>query len=370
LITDNATIKTWFHHLQDEADAAFLYGILAGKEKNENKKKIYSQLSEVEEKHKRVWIELLKKNNIEVNNLKPSLKARLFAKIASKAGTGFLSKMMLREEGLEVKSYLGLYNSSSSEQTKDIALRLAKDSAEHSGRLTTLLETEGESWHKAESGGLLRNIIYGFNDGLTANFGLIAGIIGADVEHSIVLISGLSGMLADALSMGSSGYLAAVSEKEVYENEKRMEADEIRLMPELETEELSLIYRSKGMDKDSADKLSKEIISNPELALKEKVREELGISESRTSPFKEGMITGVSTAIGAMIPVFPFIFFEGTVAVWISFAISMAAHFIVGAARSAFTGRGIFRSGFDMFAVGIGVAVIGYFIGEMISKMF
>lgn len=369
-ITDKKILKTWFHHLQDETDAAFLYKILAGREVNENKKRIYTQLSEVEEKHKSVWLDLLKKNNITVKNLKPSAKANIFGKLASGFGTGFLSKMMLREEGLEVKSYLGLYNSSSSEQTKDIALRLAKDSAEHSGKLTELLESEGESWHKAESGGLLRNVIYGFNDGLTANFGLLAGVIGADVEHSIVLISGLSGMLADALSMGSSGYLAAVSESEVYENEKKMEADEIRLMPELETEELSLIYQSKGMDKDSADKLSVEIISNPELALKEKVREELGISESSSSPLREGWITGVATAIGALIPVFPFLFFEGKAAVWISFSISMASHFFVGAARSAFTGRGIFRSGFDMFAVGIGVAVIGYFIGEMISKLF
>lgn len=369
-LTDKKTLKTWYHHLQDETDAAFLYKILADKEYNDNKKKIYIQLSEVEEKHKSVWLELLRKNNIEFKNLKPSAKAIIFGKIASRFGTGFLSKMMLREEGLEVKSYLGLYNSSSSEQTKDIALRLAKDSAEHSGKLTALLESEGESWHKAESGGLLRNVIYGFNDGLTANFGLLADVIGADADHSVVLISGISGMIADALSMGSSGYLAAVSESEVYENEKKMEADEIRLMPELESEELSLIYQSKGMNKSAADTLAGEIIRNPELALKEKVREELGISESKTSPLREGWITGLATAIGALIPVFPFLFFNGASAVWISFSVSMAAHFIVGGARSTFTGRGIFRSGFDMFAVGIGVAVIGYFIGEMISQLF
>lgn len=361
-------MSVWYHHLQDEADAAYLYKILSRLEKNQRKSKIYLQLSEVEERHKTVWLELLKKNNIDPGKTGPSFKARMFRIIAERFGPGLLSKMMLREEGLEVKSYLGLYNNSDSSQTKDIALQLAKDSAEHSGKLSELLDQEGESWHQTGSGGLLRNVIYGFNDGLTANFGLIAGVIGANVQPHIILISGISGMLADSLSMASSGYLAAVSEREVYEHEKNMEADEIRLMPELEAEEMSLIYQAKGMKKEEADILGAKILEDPELALQESVREELGIIESDTSPFREGWITGIATAVGALIPVSPFFVFEGSTAVIISFTVSMLAHFIVGAARSFFTGRGIFRSGFDMFIVGMGIAVVGYFIGELISK--
>ena len=365
---DKDTLEIWNHHLQDEADAAYLYRILGRLEKNENKSRIYTQLAEVEDKHKEVWLDLFMKNNIKTGEPKPSGKAKFYGWFANRFGTGLISKIMLREEGLEVKSYLGLYNQSESSQTKDIALQLAKDSAEHSGKLTTLLESEGESWHQIESGGMLRNIIYGFNDGLTANFGLIAGVIGANVQPHIILLTGISGMFADALSMGSSGYLAAVSQGEVYEHEKKMEAEEIRLMPELEAEELSLVYQAKGMNKEDAQRLADEIIKNPELALKESVREELGISENATSPFREAWITGLATAIGALIPVAPFFFLEGSAAIWTSFTISMIAHFVVGAARSAFTGRGIFRSGMDMFVVGIGIAVIGYFIGELISR--
>lgn len=365
---DKDTLEIWNHHLQDEADAAYLYRILGRLEKNENKSRIYAQLAEVEDKHKEVWLDLFMKNNIKTGEPKPSGKAKFYGWFADRFGTGLISKIMLREEGLEVKSYLGLYNQSNSTQTKDIALQLAKDSAEHSGKLTTLLESEGESWHQIESGGMLRNIIYGFNDGLTANFGLIAGVIGANVQPHIILLTGISGMFADALSMGSSGYLAAVSQGEVYEHEKKMEAEEIRLMPELEAEELSLVYQAKGMNKEDAQRLADEIIKNPELALKESVREELGISENAASPFREAWITGLATAIGALIPVAPFFFLEGSAAIWTSFTISMIAHFVVGAARSAFTGRGIFRSGMDMFVVGIGIAVIGYFIGELISR--
>jgi predicted membrane protein (TIGR00267 family) len=277
--------------------------------------------------------------------------------------------MMLEEEGTEVKSYLSLYNKSGETATKEIAKRLALDSAEHSGKLSELLDKEGESWHKISSGGMLRNVVYGFNDGLTANFGLIAGVIGASVEAHIILLSGVAGMIADALSMGSSGYLAAVSEREVYENEKKMEAEEIALMPDLEAEELALIYEAKGITKEEARKMAFDIIKNPEMALKESVREELGISESLTSPFKEGWVTGLATAVGSLIPVAPFFFLSGTAAIVVSFTISMLSHFAVGAARSFFTGRGIFRSGLDMFVVGFGVAGVGYLIGILISRL-
>jgi len=365
---DNKTKSIWLYHLQDETDAAYLYRTLAELEKDEHKRELYGQLSEVEERHKDAWLDLLKKNDLDNFKPKPSLKAKFNSWVSKRIGPGLLSRMMLEEEGFEVKSYLGLYSSSSEDDTKEIALRLAKDSAEHSSRLSELQGKEGESWHKIGSGGMVRNIVYGFNDGLTANFGLIAGVIGASVGSHVILLSGIAGMIADALSMGSSGYLAAKSEREVYEHEEKMEADEIRMMPELEAEELALLYEAKGISKIEAKKLASEVIQNPELALKEQVREELGISENTVSPLREGWVTGLATAIGSFIPVAPFLFLSGPAAIWIAFSIAMLAHFGVGAARSFFTGRGVIRSGFDMFIVGMGVAAVGYIVGELIAK--
>ncbi len=365
---DKQTISTWKYHLQDEIDAAFLYRILAGLINNEKRKKIYLQLASVEDKHVEAWRDLLLKNNVKIKNEEPTTKAKILVWFSNRFGTSLLTRMMLQEEATEVKSYLGLYKSNPEGQTKDIALRLARDSAEHANKLMDTDDVGEEPWHSSESGGILRNVVYGFNDGLTANFGLIAGVIGASAAPHLILISGLAGLIADALSMGSSGYLAAVSEKEVFEHEKRMEKDEIKFMPELETEELALIYETKGMNSEDAKRLAVEAMKNPEQVLEEKIREELGIVESPQSPLKEGWITGLATAIGALIPVFPFFFWSGTPAIVVSFIISMTAHFGVGAARSFFTGRGIFRSGFDMFVVGFGVAAVGYFIGELILK--
>jgi predicted membrane protein (TIGR00267 family) len=123
------------------------------------------------------------------------------------------------------------------------------------------------------------------------------------------------------------------------------------------------------MDRDSAFRIATQVMADPERMLAEQVQEELGISEPATSPLREAWITGLATAIGALIPVLPFFFMAGRSAVVVSFAISMLSHWLVGAARSVFTGRGVFRSGLDMFVVGLGVAVVGYYVGEWIGRL-
>jgi VIT1/CCC1 family predicted Fe2+/Mn2+ transporter len=169
--------------------------------------------------------------------------------------------------------------------------------------------------------------------------------------------------------MGSSGYLAAKSEREVFDHEIAMEREEIRLMPELEQEELSLLYQAKGIPAAQADALAAEVMSDPERALKEKVQEELKIGEASSTPFREAWVTGLATAVGALIPVAPFLVSLSEWAIWTSFAVAMLSHFAVGAARSVFTGRGVIRSGMDMFIVGLGVAGVGYLLGEVLVKV-
>ena len=261
------------------------------------------------------------------------------------------------------------WRSSAPGPAKDAALALAKEEAAHAEALGGLVGTRGEPWHRAQSGGFLRNVVYGFNDGLTANFGLVAGVIGANVAPHVLLVTGLAGMIADALSMGSSGYLAAKSERELYEHEIAMEAEEIRVMPEVEAEELALLYEAKGIEPGEARRRADQLMRDPERALAEKVREELKIAEQRTTPLNEGVVTGTATAVGALIPVAPFLVLGGTTAMAASFAIAMASHFVVGAARSVFTGRSVFRSGIDMFLVGVGVAAVGYVVGGLVAKL-
>src|SRR5213594_3239698 len=369
---DNTTLHNWLHHWQDEYDAAYLYLVLAGQESDQKKKEIYIKLAGVEERHTQMWEKLLGEHGHPVPSdaAQPSLNARFMAWLGRRFGPRYLLPLLLREEGREVKGYMDLHEQSRLDDARDISLKLAKESAAHAETLAHLAGRASEPWHRTESGGYLRNVVYGFNDGLTANFGLVAGVLGAAAAPHIVLVSGIAGMIADALSMGASGYLAAKSEQEVYAHEIAMEKEEIRLMPEVEEEELALVYQTKGVEAGIARQMAAELMRDPARALDEQVREELKIGEAHATPFKEGWLTGASTAIGAFIPVAPFLVFSGHTAAWTAFTIAMFSHFAVGAARSVFTGRGVLRSGIDMFAVGLGVAGVGYVVGDVVAKIF
>jgi VIT1/CCC1 family predicted Fe2+/Mn2+ transporter len=366
---DHKTLDRWLDHWQDEADAAYLYLALAGQEPDPAKKDVYIKLAGVEERHVHVWEQLLAEQGHAVGRARPSLNARLRAWFGRRFGPRYLLPLLLREEGQEVKGYLRLHRESGLAGARDLSLILAKESAAHAETLADLTGAGGEPWHRTASGGFLRNVVYGFNDGLTANFGLVAGVVGAEVPTHIVLVSGIAGMIADALSMGASGYLAAKSEQEVYAHEIAMEKDEIQLMPEVELDELALVYQAKGIESGAARQMAADVMRDPDRALGEQVREELKIGEAHATPLKEGWVTGTATAVGALIPVAPFLVFTGPTAAWISFTIAMLSHFAVGGARSVFTGRGVIRSGLDMLAVGLGVAVVGYFVGDLVAKL-
>lgn len=366
-------IHSFEHHWQDEADAAYLYRILAEAESDEKKKDIYSRLAEVEDRHVVVWGDLMTSHGHPPKTFEPSGRAKLLARIGRVFGPGFLLPMLLQEEGREVKAYLEMHRATPlGAPGGGEALTLAKESAEHATTLAGIAGKSGEPWHRTESGGFLRNVVYGFNDGLTANFGLVAGVIGAATtdQHAAIVVAGVAGAIADALSMGSSGFLAAKSEREVYDYEIAMEKDEIALMPEIERDELALIYEAKGMDRAQANMLATQIMADPARMLQEQVQEELKIGEQTISPLREGWVTGVATAFGAAIPVFPFFFTSGRPAIILSFGVSMLSHFLVGAARSVFTGRSVFRSGLDMFVVGLGVAIVGYYVGNLVGGFF
>src|SRR5439155_23951652 len=126
----------------------------------------------------------------------------------------YLLPLLLREEGQEVKGYMDLHKESRLDDARDISLKLAKESAAHAETLADLAGKAAEPWHRTESGGYLRNVVYGFNDGLTANFGLVAGVLGAAAAPPIVLVSGIAGLIAVATSKGAFGDIAGKIQQE------------------------------------------------------------------------------------------------------------------------------------------------------------
>ncbi len=359
----------WDRHYRDEVDAVYLYRRLAEVERDPTRRDLFERLAAVEDRHVARWQEIFQEHQRTLPNHSPTPHVRLLAWIGRRFGSGLVLPMILADEGREVEAYLGLASQSTEPPVREAAATIAVDSALHARDLAAVLGRTAEPWHVSASAGYLRSLVYGFNDGLTANFGLVAGVIGASVDPHIVIITGVAGAIADALSMGASGYLAAKSQAEVQAHQIEMERRELQLMPDLEREELALLYEAKGLTRERAIETARELMRDPVQALDAQVRDELNITEAPMTPAIDGWVTGAATAVGAFIPIAPFLVVSADVAVWISLTVSMLAHFLVGAARSFFTGRGVWASGRDMFAVGFGVALIGYAIGELITHL-
>jgi vacuolar iron transporter family protein len=219
-----------------------------------------------------------------------------------------------------------------------------------------------ERWHQSGAG-WLSGAIYGANDGLAAVFGIVSGVSGATGGSSFVLTAGLAGAIASALSMATGAFLAERSTAEVAAANVERERQEIAEHPEEEKEELSLFYQLKGMSEEDADELAEKLSHNPEAMLKVLSVEEFGGAGEHTNPTQAAAAGGLSTALGAFIPVIPFIFVTGTEAILIAAAVSLVAHFAVGAAKSLFTLRSWWASGFEMTVAGAVVGGLTYAVG-------
>ncbi len=223
---------------------------------------------------------------------------------------------------------------------------------------------------RKQPGAWIGDAIYGVNDGLGAIFGIVSGVSGATAgEAKYVLLAGISGMIASALSMGSGAYLAAKSEREIYHAEIAREREAIRMNGPEARELLSLYYQVKGLPEADADRVVDHIARDPEQMLRVLAGERLGTSEEAlANPLVSASSGALSTAIGAAIPIIPFFFMQGLEAVIAAAIISLAAHFAVGAAKSLITVRSWWSSGLEMTVVGAVEGVVTYGIGVMLGK--
>jgi VIT1/CCC1 family predicted Fe2+/Mn2+ transporter/rubrerythrin len=220
-----------------------------------------------------------------------------------------------------------------------------------------------ERWHRS-SGGWISGVIYGANDGLAAVFGIVAGVSGATGGSAFVLTAGVAGALASALSMATGAFLAERSEAEVAAANVERERQEIAEHPEEEKEELSLFYQLKGIDEQTADELAERMSQHPDAMLKALAAEEFGATpEGGSDATEAALAAGVSTGIGAIVPVIPFMFTTGTVAIIAAAVISLVAHFLVGAAKSLVTLRTWWSAGLEMTLAGVIVGGATYLVG-------
>jgi VIT1/CCC1 family predicted Fe2+/Mn2+ transporter/rubrerythrin len=369
---------------RDEMLSARNYRALAEREQHPDKKAILVRMAEAEDRHAERWAVRLHELGVDVGTFRDTLIEKLRRTMLLKSSSEDAAQMLEAGESQADALYGKMIAAAESETDKQALFEAQREENAHSKMLEEMSQPRiaqhpqsrldrilgRERWH-VTAGGWIGQAIYGVNDGLGAAFGVVSGVAGATAANSnFILLSGLAAAVASALSMGSGAYLATKSEREVYEAEMEREKHEIESNPEEEQEEMELFYQLKGFSPEEAKKMAAKLAEQPEQFLKTLAHEELGLSEnSFPNQWTSAFSATISTAIGAIIPVLPFIFWSGIEALIISFIISTAAHFAVGASKVLVTGRSWLKSGTEMTLVGLGEAVTTYLIGMLIAPM-
>lgn len=361
---------------QREMEGVRTYSDLAKNERDAGRRAVLEKMAEAEARHAAKWERKLAELGAEPPQEQRTLKMRFTGWLRRQLGTEAALRQLENEEDKDIARYETQARNINDTEAQEMLRDVRREEESHGRVIREMISPIGpqgmldvmlhrERWHK-RGGGWLGDAIYGANDGLGAVFGIVSGVAGytGAADSHFVLVSGLAGMLASALSMGSGAFLATKSEREVFQAEIDRERHEIEEDPEEEQEELALFYQLKGFTEDESNLLASRLAEKPEQFLRTLAHEELGLSEeSFPNPWVAALSAMLSTAIGAFIPIIPFFFLTGFTAIIVAAAVSLLAHFLVGAAKTLVTGRSWFSSGMEMTVVGAVEAVITYVLG-------
>jgi VIT1/CCC1 family predicted Fe2+/Mn2+ transporter/rubrerythrin len=376
---------------QAEMEGSYTYQTLADRDTDPMRAQVLRRLAQAELEHADLWADRIR----ELGGPEPAYRGSPGGDADSLANRAGGTKMALRRLEIEESRHIARYGQQLKELGDDASVAILEhvieEEKQHHHELGSLLRghytapagaprvdpkaileemlAKRDAGRK-QPGSWIGDAIYGVNDGLGAIFGIVSGVSGATAGDSkYVLLAGISGMIASALSMGSGAYLAAKSEQEIYHAEIAREREAIRLNQPEASELLSLYYQVKGLPEADAHHMVNHIASDPEQLLRALAGERLGSSEEALSnPIVSATSGALSTAVGALIPIVPFFFLHGVPAVIAAAIVSLAAHFAVGAAKSLITIRSWWSSGLEMTAVGAVEGAVTYGIGILLGK--
>lgn len=383
---------TSLENLKLERDAIVLYDALAKIERDPTRAAAFERIAGNERRHADIWATKLTElgASVPVATGRPRARVRFIILAARLFGTRAVSDLVKALEGDEEDLY-------DAQAASPEVAAIAADEREHA-RIWEQLDgaprpggptdpardgvrvarnarsiaeiAERERWHRAGGrSGTLRAVIFGVSDGLVSNLSLVMGVAGAASDNpSFILLAGIAGLLAGAFSMGAGEYISMQSQRELFERQIALERAELEAMPEEEEAELAAAYRAKGFPPDEAASIAHRIFGDRDAALDILVREELGLDPDELgSPWGAATGSFVAFAIGAVIPVLPFLLGGGSAVIAASLVLSLIALFLVGAAVSLLTGRGLLFSGFRQMGLGLAAALVTYAIGSLIG---
>jgi vacuolar iron transporter family protein len=366
---DGGRVKRWRDLLDSERDAADLYSRIAATETGE-RRTIFEELAAVERRHAAHWEEKIRGAGGTVPPPgRSSMRTRLLSAAASRLSPGAVLPLIERAE----KADAGRYDAD-----PDAGPGMAADEHGHARTIAKLIEggrpsprqqiARREPWHRGDRSGALRAGVFGVSDGLVSNTALVMGVAGSGASHTVILLAGTAGLLSGSFSMAAGEYVSMASQREMYQRELSLEAQELEEKPEEEHDELVLLYRAKGLPRDEATRLADRIMADRQVALDTLAREELGLDPSELgSPISAAVASLLTFAVGALVVLLPYFAGSGTAALVAAIVLAAAALVAVGAGIGVLNGRPAVRSGLRQLLLGGAAALITFGIGHLIG---
>lgn len=339
-------LESW----HEEKQSAFLYRVLSQRETGKELKTLFAKLADAADAQARYWERLSAEKGVEIPaRFEPSMRARIVAHMIRRLGPRrmlpVLAAMKVRGLSVYTQGIPGGHGAPVAGQT--------------------------EFRHRRMSGsGGFRAAVFGINDGLVSNASLILGVSGAALDNQVILLTGIAGLLAGAASMAAGEYVSMQSQREMFEYQIGLEAQELKTYPEEEAEELALIYEARGIAPADAKHMADTLISDPDRALDTLAREELGLNpQDLGSGWMAASASFIAFAVGAAIPLLPFLWRHGAHNLEWTIALTLCALFGTGATASLFTGKSTWFSGVRMAAIGVFAAGATFLIGRLFGTV-
>jgi VIT1/CCC1 family predicted Fe2+/Mn2+ transporter len=363
-------IARYEKNLREELDGSALYAALAEAEVDSVRKDLFRQLSQAEAGHAQLWREKLAAAGVDAERFTPSLRARILARLARRFGPRFVLPAIAATEFADRDKYSGQADASalSSEERGHAAVIRAAATSRTGGTIGADI-VKSEPWHRSASGNDLRAAVLGANDGLVSNLCLVMGVAGAGQASHTILLTGLAGLVAGAVSMALGEWLSVTNAREFARSQIDQEKQELEETPDAERKELALIFQAKGLPREDAQRVATDLMRDKRAALDTLAREELGIdpAEMGGNPWSAAAFSFALFAVGAFFPLFPFFFAGGTTGIAWSLALSIAASGVIGLATSLFSGRGPVYSAIRQVVIGAVAAGVTYVTGAAIG---
>jgi len=341
-------MESEFEGWHEEKQSAYLYRVLADCEPASEFKVLFKRLGDAAEDQARHWQKLAAAKQIRLpERFEPSVRARLVAHMLQRLGP---RRMLPVLAAMKVRG-LSVYTQGAP--------------TGHGAPVAG----QAEFRHRLMSGsGSFRAAVFGVNDGLVSNASLMLGVAGAALENRVILLAGVAGMLAGAASMAAGEYVSMRSQREMFEHQIALEKQELDAYPEEEAEELALIYEARGISVADARKLAGTLIADPVRALDTLAREELGLNPQQLGSARSAAVASfLAFALGAAVPVLPFLWRAAAYSLQVSVAVTLVALFATGATASLFTGRSPWLSGLRMVLIGCGAGCITFLAGRLLA---